>query len=56
MESKGLEEQAAGDYIVRFTTMVSNRFDSKAFKGTYGELYSRYLKEMTSKRFSIVTA
>ena len=44
MESKGLEEQAAGDYIVRFTTMVSNRFDSKAFKGAYGELYSRYLK------------
>ena len=53
MERKGLEEQAAGDYIVRFTTMVSNRFDSKAFKETHKRLYDKYLKETVTRRFSI---
>ena len=45
--------EIAGDYIVRFTTMVSNRFDSKAFREAHGRLYKRYMKQMTTKRFSI---
>ena len=53
MERKGLEEQTVGDYIVRFTTMVSNRFDSKAFKESHSRLYSQYMKQTTTKRFSI---
>lgn len=53
MERKGLEEQRAGDYIVRFTTVVSNRFDSKAFREEHGKLYSQYMRVSTSRRFSI---
>lgn len=53
MERKGLEEQRAGDYIVRFTPVVSNRFDSKAFREDHGKLYDRYMRVSTSRRFSI---
>ena len=53
MERKGLEEQRAGEYIVRFTTVMSNRFDSKAFKAEHSRLYDQYMKQLTSKRFSI---
>ena len=53
MERKGLEEQRAGEYIVRFTPVVSNRFDSKAFKAEHSRLYDQYMKQLTSKRFSI---
>jgi len=54
MEQKGLEEQAAGEYIIRFKAMVTNRFDSKAFREAHNGLYKRYTKELATKRFSIV--
>jgi len=53
MEQKGLEEQAAGEHIIRFKAMVSNRFDSKAFKSAHSRLYGQYMKRTTTKRFSI---
>lgn len=53
MERKGLEKQTAGEYIVRFTTMVSSRFDSKAFREAHSRLYDRYLKKTATRRFSI---
>ena len=33
------EELIAGAYIVRFTSVISNRFDSTTFKRLYGDLY-----------------
>lgn len=53
MEHKGVEEQKAGDFIVRFTTVVSNRFDSKTFQADHAVLYKKYMKTMESRRFSI---
>lgn len=38
MQRKDLEEQKAGDYTVRFTTVISNRFDGKAFKADHSKL------------------
>ena len=32
MENKGLEEMKAGIFIVRFTNVLSNRFDTKSYK------------------------
>ena len=53
MNERGVEEMEAGTYICRFTTVLSNRFDTTAFKKLHGELYRAYTKQTTSRRFSI---
>lgn len=53
MDSKGLEEQKVGDYMVRFITVVTSRFDSSKLKKDNAELYSRYLKETSCRRFTV---
>ena len=53
MQRKDLEEQKAGDYMVRFTTVISNRFDGKAFKADQAKLYDQYIRTTESRRFSI---
>lgn len=53
MLNRDTEELEAGQYIVRYTTVLSNRFDTTSFKKLHGELYKAYTKQTTSKRFSI---
>ena len=53
MEARDVEELIAGQYIIRFTSVLSNRFDRTAFKKIYGDLYKAYTKQVASKRFSI---
>lgn len=53
MDSKGLEEQKVGDYMIRFITVVTSRFDSSKLKKEHADLYSRYLKETSSRRFTV---
>ncbi len=53
MDSRGVEEIQAGQYIARFTTVLSSRFDSTAFKREHGDMYRMYTKQTTSRRFSI---
>lgn len=53
MESKGKEEMQAGIFIIRFTSVLSNRFDTKGFKEKYAELYKEYTKQVASRRFTI---
>ena len=53
MQRKNLEEQRAGNYTVRFTTVISNRFDGKAFKADHAKLYDQYMRATESRRFSI---
>lgn len=53
MNARGVEELEAGQYIARFTTVISNRLDTTAFKRDNSELYQRYLKQTTSRRFSV---
>ena len=48
-----LDELEAGSYIVRYKTVATSRFDSTAFKKTYEDLYKAFLKQTTSRRFSI---
>lgn len=42
-----------GTFKIRYTTVTSNRFDSKAFKATHADLYSQYTKQTTSRRFIV---
>lgn len=53
MLSRNTEELETGRYIVRWTSIVSNRFDATAFKKEHGEMYKLYTKQSTSKRFTI---
>ena len=53
MLSQDKEEIVAGRFIVRWTSVLSNRFDSVAFKKQYNELYQQYTKQVSSKRFSV---
>ena len=53
MLSRDTEELEAGQYVVRYTTVLSNRFDTTAFKKLHGELYKAYTKQTTSRRFTI---
>jgi predicted phage-related endonuclease len=47
------EELAVGAYIVRWTSVLSNRFDSTAFKKEHAELYKSFTKQVASRRFTI---
>ena len=53
MLQEGTEELEAGAYIVRWTSVLSNRFDATAFKKIYGDLYKAFTKQVASKRFTI---
>ena len=53
MLERGTEELEVGTYIVRWTSVLSNRFDSTAFKKEYAELYQSFIKQVSSRRFTI---
>ena len=53
MLDRDTEELVAGAYIVRWTSVLSNRFDTTSFKKVYGDLYKAFTKQVSSKRFSI---
>ena len=54
MEAREVEEMIAGQYIVRYTSVLSNRFDSTAFKKVMPEIYKAYTKQVSSRRFTII--
>ena len=53
MEAREVEELIAGQYFVRYTSVLSNRFDSTAFKKVMPEIYKAYTKQVSSRRFTI---
>lgn len=53
MDARELEELAAGQYIIRYTSVLSQRFDSTAFKKVMPEIYKAYTKQVSSRRFTI---
>ena len=53
MLAQDTEELQIGAYIIRWTSVLSNRFDSTSFKKEYADLYKTFTKQVTSKRFSI---
>ena len=53
MMERDTEELTAGKYIVRWTSVLSNRFDTTSFKKVYGDLYKAFTKQSASRRFTI---
>ena len=53
MLNREVETLEAGQYIVRWTSVLSQRFDSTAFKKVMPDVYKAYTKQVASRRFSI---
>ena len=53
MLAQETEEMEVGNYIVRYTSVLSNRFDTTAFKREHNDLYKQFTKQTASRRFSI---
>lgn len=53
MLERDTEEMVVGRFILRWTTCVANRFDSATFKKTLPDLYNSFLRQVSSKRFSV---
>lgn len=49
MVRQGREELTAGAYIIRYTSVISNRFDSTTFKRLYADLYQDFTKPVSSR-------
>ena len=53
MLNRNTEELEAGQYIVRWTSVLTQRFDTTAFKKVMPDVYKAYTKQISSRRFSI---
>ena len=53
MLNRNTEELEAGQYIVRWTSVLTQRFDTTAFKKVMPDVYKAYTKQVSSRRFSI---
>jgi putative phage-type endonuclease len=47
------EAGSVGDYVITWKPIVSKRFNSKAFKSEYPDLYEQFKKESSYRRFMI---
>lgn len=45
MEAQGTEELNTGNFIIRWKTILNNRFDTKAFSVEHKKLYEQYMKQ-----------
>lgn len=53
MIKREAEEITCGKYIVRWTNVLTQRFDSTAFKKALPDVYKAFTKQTASRRFSI---
>ena len=53
MLNQNTEELEAGAYIIRWTSVLTNRFDTTSFKKSHGDMYKEFTKQVSSRRFSI---
>ena len=53
MLSRNTEEMEAGQYIIRWTSVLTQRFDTTAFKKVMPDIYKAYTKQISSRRFTI---
>ena len=53
LTNRNTEEVTTGKYIIRWTSVLSQRFDSTAFKRAMPDVYKAFTKQVSSRRFSI---
>ena len=52
MEERGIEELKSDEHKATYKMVVSNRFDSKAFKADHADMYESYKKPSNVMRFT----
>ena len=53
MLNQNTEELEAGAYIIRWTSVLTNRLDTTSFKKSHGDMYKEFTKQVSSRRFTI---
>ena len=53
LNDNGLDELTAGRFIVRFTSVTSNRLDTGLLKKELPDIAAKYTKASTSRRFTV---
>ena len=53
MLERDTEELECGQYIIRWTSVLTQRFDSTSFKKAMPDVYKAFTKQTASRRFSI---
>lgn len=53
MLERDTEELTAGQYIIRWTSILTNRFDTTNFKKAHSDLYKSFTKQISSRRFTV---
>lgn len=53
MTARETEELITGEYKIRWKKVISNRFDTTAFKKNHADLYEQYTKTTESRRFTV---
>ena len=53
MTARNTDSLTVDVFTIRWTPVISQRFDSKAFQSTHADLYQQYSKPVETRRFSI---
>lgn len=53
MVRRNTEELTVGQYIIRWTSVLTQRFDSTSFKKVMPDIYKAYTKQVANRRFTI---
>ena len=53
MLAKNTEVLAGKDYLITWKTIITNRFDSAAFKLPHADLFAQFSRSTTTRRFVI---
>ena len=53
MIARETDELITSEYKIRWKKVVSNRFDTTAFKKTHADLYEQYTKATETRRFTV---
>lgn len=53
MDSAGVDTLAGLDYKITYKAVTSSRLDSKSLKADLPELYAKYTKQTTARRFCL---
>ena len=53
LAENGEEVHDTGSYLIKYQSIVSNKLDSTALKKDLPDVYSKYTKESSYKRFTV---
>lgn len=53
MNTRNTDEIQVDVFKVKYKPVITNKFDSTAFKESFSDLYNRFLKKTECKRFTI---